>query len=264
MQEPGKAGGRITFGHDLREAVVIFRMALRVRRDPRPLIRRVSQGTVDYLSARGIDVRGRRLLEVGTGGGALAEALAEDGASVVGLDLQDHRRPGVRRTPFVASDAAHLPFADATFDGTLTSNVLEHVPDPWALIDELVRVALPGGFVYLSWTTWYSPLGGHEMSPFHYLGPKAGLRAYRAVRGKMPAWNVPGETLFVVHAGQILKGLRARGDVEVRDMVPRYWPSMWFLGRVPGVREVALWNCVILLQKTSAGAAVRDAASGPT
>jgi hypothetical protein len=35
----------------------------------------------------------------------------------------------------------------------------------------------------------------------------------------------------------------------VRDVAPRYWPSLRFLGHVPGLREVALWNCVILLEK---------------
>ena len=43
-------------------------------------------------------------------------------------------------------------------------------PDPMGLIEEMIRVTRPGGLVYLSFTNWYSPWGGHEMSPWHYLG----------------------------------------------------------------------------------------------
>jgi hypothetical protein len=41
------------------------------------------------------------------------------------------------------------------------------------------------------------------------------------------------------------------------DVAPRYWPSLRFLARIPGLREVAMWNCVVLIKKTS-GAPVVD------
>jgi SAM-dependent methyltransferase len=184
---------------------------------------------------------------VGAGSGTLAEALAGAGAQVVALDVSDRRLAGTRRVPFVLGRGERLPFRDGSFDGVASSNVLEHVEDTWGSIDELLRVCAPGGVVYLSWTNWYSPFGGHDWSPFHYLGPRLGVRAYRALFRRMPL-HVPGRTLFPVHVGTIVKGMRRRG-LQFLDVTPRYWPSLRFLARLPGVREVALWNCVVLVRK---------------
>jgi hypothetical protein len=116
------------------------------------------------------------------------------------------------------------------------------------MIHELIRVCRPGGHVYLSWTNWLSPWGGHEMTPLHYLGPRLGSRAYTALHARPPE-NMPGETLFVLHVGTVLRAVRRLPDVRLVDVVPRYWPSLRFLSRMPGVREVALWNCVLLLRR---------------
>jgi SAM-dependent methyltransferase len=226
----------------------IFRLALRVRRDPVPFIRRVSAGMVRHLRARGVVLEGVRTLDAGTGGGAVPEALAAAGARVVALDVQDHRNAALVRTPFVRGRADRLPFRKGAFGLVTSSNVLEHVPDARAMVAELLRVCAPGGAVVLSWTTWYSPIGGHELSPFHYLGPRLGTRAYRMVRRRDPPWNVPGQTLFPVHVGTVLRLLRASPQARIRDVAPRYWPWARFLARVPGLREVAMWNCVIILE----------------
>jgi SAM-dependent methyltransferase len=75
---------------------------------------------------------------------------------------------------FMAADAEHLPFEDATFDRIVCTEVLEHIPDDKAAIRELVRVLKPGGlmavsvpnylpevlFWTISWGYWHSP-GGH-------------------------------------------------------------------------------------------------------
>jgi len=251
--ERGSAYGLMSW---LRDGVAIFRAAFRVRRDPAPLVRLMAAGTVRYLRGQKVPLGGRAVVEVGTGGGAIAEALASAGANVVGVDLEDHRLAPMARTSFTRGRAESLPFADGAFDGAVTSNVLEHVTDGAAMIGELARVVRPGGFLYLSWTTWLSPLGGHEMSPFHYLGPRAGLRAYRAVRRHDPPWNVPGRTLFVRHSKDVLTLIRDRGDLELVDMAPRYWPALRVVRYVPLLGDTLMWNCVLLLRKApGAGAA---------
>ena len=63
-----------------------------------------------------------------------------------------------------------LPFADDSVDICLSSNVAEHVPRPWELGGEMLRVTRPGGLVVLSYTVWLGPFGGHEMGLTHYLG----------------------------------------------------------------------------------------------
>jgi SAM-dependent methyltransferase len=207
----------------------------------------VAAGVVRYLEGQSVSLAGATILDVGAGGGALSEALAQAGAGPISLDLSDHRLAGTVLTRFLVGTAERLPLGNEVVDGVVSSNVLEHVAHPGRMLDEMLRVCRPGGFVYLSWTTWFSPIGGHEMSPFHYLGPRVGLQVYRAIRGRPPAWNVPGSTLFPVHVGQVLRALRSRPAL-IRDVAPRYWPALRFLARIPGVREVAMWNCVLLLE----------------
>jgi SAM-dependent methyltransferase len=151
--------------------------------------------------------------------------------------------------------AEALPFADGSFDLVSSSNVLEHAADRWGMVGELVRVCRPGGHVFLSWTNWLSPFGGHEWSPFHYLGPRLGPRAYRWLRGRPPPTTPPGRNLFVVHVGEVLRAL-GRTDLQIVDVAPRYWPRLAFLARIPGVREVALWNCAILIRRPPEGPGV--------
>ena len=62
----------------------------------------------------------------------------------------------------VVGDGMNLPFADGAFDLCYSSNVLEHVSDPWQMADEMLRVTKPGGIAYISYTLWFGPHGGHE------------------------------------------------------------------------------------------------------
>ncbi|HEY3208701.1 MAG TPA: methyltransferase domain-containing protein [Actinomycetota bacterium] len=247
-EDPGRRGkGSIRSGPSPAEMWTTLLLALAHRQDPLSFGRAVAILTRRYLKARGVPIAGCRWLDVGAGSGTLAEALAAAGANVVALDLSDRRVRGTEPTPFVVGTAQRLPFRGGSFDGVASSNVLEHVEDTWGLIDELLRVCSPGGLVYLSWTNWYSPFGGHDWSPFHYLGQRFGLRVYRMLFRRAPL-HVPGRTLFPVHVGDVIRGL-GRRDVRLLDACPRYWPSLRFLAKIPGVREVTLWNCVVLVQK---------------
>jgi SAM-dependent methyltransferase len=145
-----------------------------------------------------------------------------------------------------------LPFRTGSVDVCYSSNVLEHVPDPWRMADEMVRVTRPGGTVFISYTLWFGPWGGHETAPWHYLGGRRARRRYAAKHGHEPK-NKYGESLFAVTAGAGLRWARAQQEVgvaEVVDLTPRYNPR-WsrFLLRVPLVREVVTWNLVIVLRK---------------
>jgi len=94
---------------------------------------------------------GMKVLDLGTGIGAMATELRArfPGILLTGLDRSAAQLAVARaRHPvadYVRGDAAHLPFEDASFDRVHASWLLEHVPDPAAVVREARRVLKPGG-----------------------------------------------------------------------------------------------------------------------
>ncbi len=96
----------------------------------------------------------RRVLDIGCGEGVLLDAF-DDGVSVVGVDLnlaslRTCRREKPARPILQADGTEPLPFADGSFDVVLCTEVLEHVPQPRAMIAEIGRVCSPQGRVVLT------------------------------------------------------------------------------------------------------------------
>jgi ubiquinone/menaquinone biosynthesis C-methylase UbiE len=95
-----------------------------------------------------------RALDVGTGTGALALALAPHVREVVGVDLVPEllelareRGAAFENVSFVEGDATRLEFPDGAFDLTGTARTLHHVPRPELVVAELSRVTSRGGHV---------------------------------------------------------------------------------------------------------------------
>lgn len=93
-----------------------------------------------------------RALDVGTGAGALALALAPHVREVVGVDavpevLEHARRlaAGLENVTFIEGDATRLPFQRGEFDLTATLRTLHHVPRPELVVAEMTRVTRLGG-----------------------------------------------------------------------------------------------------------------------
>ncbi len=101
-------------------------------------------------------IRGLRIVDLGCGGGLLSVPLAQRGARVLGVDLSArslacaalHAPAG--RCGFVRADLTRTPFADATADLVLVSDVIEHVDDPAGALREAARLIRPGGALFVS------------------------------------------------------------------------------------------------------------------
>ena len=104
----------------------------------------------------GIDPQGLAVLDVGCGGGLLAEEFARLGCRVTGVDpsaesletARGHARAGGLEIEYVEGTGEQLPFPDAAFDAVYCCDVLEHVDDLQRTLDESARVLKPGG-VYM-------------------------------------------------------------------------------------------------------------------
>jgi SAM-dependent methyltransferase len=199
------------------------------------------------------ELSGRTVLDVGGGGGWFTAAFRARGARCYLFEPDPTELYSRKAMPAgaVLADGLLLPVRDGAADVAFSSNVLEHVPDPMRLIGEMIRVTRRDGLIYLAFTNWYSPWGGHEMSPWHYLGPGFAQRRYVKRYHRKPKHKV-GATLFPVHVGSVLRALRARTDIEIVDARPRYYPP-WCrpLVRIPGLREVATWNLLLVMRRTT-------------
>jgi 2-polyprenyl-6-hydroxyphenyl methylase/3-demethylubiquinone-9 3-methyltransferase len=114
---------------------------------------------LDWIDQRA-RLAGKRVLDVGCGGGILSDAMARRGADVLGIDLagkplkvaQLHAlEAGTSRVDYreVAAEAlaAEMPGA---FDVVTCMEMLEHVPDPASIVQACATLAKPGGWLFFS------------------------------------------------------------------------------------------------------------------
>lgn len=195
---------------------------------------------------------GRTLLDVGGGPGYFATAFADAGVDYIGVEPDPSEMhaggPAVAAGTgtFVRASGMALPFADDSVDICLSSNVAEHVPRPWRLGAEMLRVTRPGGLAVLSYTVWLGPFGGHEMGLTHYLGGERAATRYARKHGHR-AKNDYGSSLFEVSAADGLTWAASTGAALAA--FPRYHPRWaWWLTRVPVLREFLVSNLVLVLQ----------------
>lgn len=193
---------------------------------------------------------GLTVLDVGGGPGYFSEAYAAEGARYVSVepDVGEMSAAGLDQTGSVRGSGMALPVRSDAVDVCISSNVAEHVPEPWTMAEEMCRVTRPGGLVVVSYTLWYGPFGGHEMGMTHYLGGERARRLYERRHGHSPK-NVYGDSLFEVGCAEGLEWARGTHSAELVAAFPRYHPRWaWWLVTVPLVREVLVSNLVLVLR----------------
>lgn len=189
-----------------------------------------------------IDPRGKKALEVGSGGGYISEEMARLGFETTGVDPSEmsvaaaaaHARSAGLSIHYERAAGESLPYENASYDIVLCCDVLEHVRDLPKVISEVGRVLKPEGLFFFDtynrtlisklavikvsqeWKRWaFLPPAIHQWRMFIKPGElKALLRlnhlALRDLRGLLPNMSVP----------KVLSRLRkrARGDWTYVDL----------------------------------------------
>ena len=111
---------------------------------------------IDQLAA----IKGKNVVDVGCGGGILAESMARKGANVLGVDLADKplkvaqlhaMEAGIANIEYRSISAEALAAEQpGQFDVVTCMEMLEHVPDPSSVVRACMEMARPGGWVFFS------------------------------------------------------------------------------------------------------------------
>lgn len=164
------------------------------------------------------------ILEIGCGHGMLSDRLREHGKHVLKTDFNP------KQNDVLHCDAHAIPFVDGSFDLVVCVNTLEHLHTPKLALAEMRRVSKR---LYLSWTPWWSPFGGHEFAPLHYFGRTKG------------SIHQIGTNLFKTTVAETIEQLEQVGW-KIISIRPRYWPMLKFLSCWRWTREWATWNVEII------------------
>lgn len=173
-------------------------------------------------------LEGRCVLDVGCGGGILADSMARRGADVLGIDLADKALRVARlhaleaETPRVRyreiSAEALAEEAPQSFDVVTCMEMLEHVPDPGSVVRACAQLVKPGGWVFFS-TINRNP----KAFAFAILGAEYLLKLLPRGTHEYAKFIRPSELAAACrHAG--LELVHTRG-MEYNPLTGRYWLS---------------------------------------
>lgn len=113
----------------------------------------------DFILDKSLPISGK-ILEIGTGKGHFALALAKRGFSFISIDISKEEQEiaklniqyfGLEKQVVLRiEDAGHLSFPDQSFDTIFSINVFHHLEEPLAVLDEVIRLLRPAGKAVLS------------------------------------------------------------------------------------------------------------------
>jgi len=121
--------------------------------NPRHSLLKMAAFKFEYFHERIGSLDGLRILDLGCGGGLIAEKFAKQGANVTGIDLsekalcaaRDHAAAGGLQISYELGKAEEIPVADGLFDAVVCADCLEHVGDLERVIEQVSRVLKDGG-----------------------------------------------------------------------------------------------------------------------
>lgn len=212
-----------------------------------------ARDSIKWMRKHGVDFReGLLVLDLGCGHGIFGNELGNIGCEVVMADVNNWLCPDALAYRFIEVDVNVDDLSKlGQFDLVICSNMFEHIENTDKFLGNIKNIIKPGGMIYFSWTNWLSPFGGHEISPFHYLGPKLGTIVRDKIFSKKRL-HTPYVNLFPTYIGTTLKDILTVSGLETIKTSPRYYSELSFIMRLPFIREFLAWNCAVLARRPSA------------
>ena len=182
---------------------------------------------LDWIAKQAL-LAGQQVLDVGCGGGILAEAMARQGAEVLGIDLAT-KSLKVAQLHALESGLANVSYREvavealaaerpASFDVVTCMEMLEHVPDPASVVKACTELVKPGGWVF------FSTLNRNPKSfLFAIVGAEYVLKLLPRGTHEFAKFIKPSELAsYCRAAGLDLQGTRG---MEYNPLTKRYWLS---------------------------------------
>ena len=183
---------------------------------------------LDWIARQATLAAGQQVLDVGCGGGILAEAMARQGAEVLGIDLAT-KSLKVAQLHALESGLSNISYREvavealaaerpASFDVVTCMEMLEHVPDPASVVKACAELVKPGGWVF------FSTLNRNPKSfLFAIVGAEYVLKLLPRGTHEFAKFIKPSELAsYCRAAGLDLQGTRG---MEYNPLTKRYWLS---------------------------------------
>jgi SAM-dependent methyltransferase len=200
-------------------------------------------------SLKTFDLKGKKILDLGSGFGGYSLELSRFSDKVYSIDLNISSHSFRGNFFQITGDCNNLPIKSGSMDIVFCSSLIEHVFNQERLIVEIKRVLKNQGICYISFPPFYSPVGGHQFKPFHLLGERCAIMLSKFVYGL----NVRNyDTSFGnwgLYPTTIKKVLRLVkfNKLKIIDITTRFSPLNF--AKIPIFNELLTWHVEFIVQK---------------
>lgn len=170
---------------------------------------------------------------------------------------------------FVTGDAANLPFADSTIDTIIMNDAMEHVDEPEAVLNEILRVLKNGGKAYINFPPYHHPFGAHLSDAIYipwvhlFFSDKVLIDSYKSlvmdlddgadrIEFRISAKPDGTEYFSYINHMTIKRFKRILNNLNLKPSYYREVPLRSFfkpLAHIPGIKELFVKMCVCVIEK---------------
>lgn len=189
---------------------------------------------------RRFPIPGKNLLDVGCGGGFLAEEFSKDGFRVTGIDpseksvqtAQNHAAATGLDIRYLVGRGEEAPFAGGAFDLVTCCDVLEHVNDVGGVVEEISRLLKPGGVFF------YDTVNRTWLSKIALIKIWQDWSFTRSCRENAHVWEK------FIKPKELVEMMRAHGLVhrEMKGIAPETWNYVALLRRLRAIKTGRMRN----------------------